>query len=146
MQWGGEQRLLPPAHISVAAPEPHWSRVVPLIGDKRHYGEPAGGSGAGLKQPGARSLAVWSAKLGSDGPPRLGRRVKGQGRRAAGRVILQPIPVLLPSERARSPHVFISARGAVGLPELTGRPAWASQAVPPGIAKGPQETCIISLH
>ena len=36
----GEQRPLPPAHASVAPSEPHRSLpVVPLIADKRYYGE-----------------------------------------------------------------------------------------------------------
>jgi hypothetical protein len=49
---------------------------------------------------GARSSAVWGAKLGSDGSPRRGRRVKSQSRGTAWRVILQASPVTLPSERA----------------------------------------------
>jgi hypothetical protein len=57
VEWG-EQRPLPPAH-TVAAPDPHRSLpVVPLIADKRYYGEtpvrlpggPAGRSGAGLNE------------------------------------------------------------------------------------------------
>jgi hypothetical protein len=88
----GEQRPLPPAHTSVTAPEPHRSlSVVPLIADKRYYGEapgrPAGRPGAGLEEPGARGATLWGAKLGSDGSPRGGRRVKGQSRGTAWRVI-----------------------------------------------------------
>ena len=88
----GEQRPLPPAPTSVAAPEPHRSLpVVPLIADKRYYGEaparPAGGSGAGWEEPGAIGSTVWGARLGSDGSPRRGRRVKGQSRGTVWRVI-----------------------------------------------------------
>jgi len=41
---------------------------------------PAGRSGAGLEEPGARGSAAWGAKLGSDGSHRRGRRIKGQRR------------------------------------------------------------------
>jgi hypothetical protein len=61
---------------------------------------PAGGSGAGWEEPGARGSTVWGAKLGSDGSPRRGRRVKGQSRGTDGRGILQASPVTLPSARA----------------------------------------------
>jgi hypothetical protein len=61
---------------------------------------PAGGSGAGWEEPGARGSAVWGAKLGSDGSPRRGRRVKGQSRATVGRVILPANPLTRPSERA----------------------------------------------
>jgi hypothetical protein len=54
----------------------------------------AGGTG------GQRRSAARGAKLGSDGSPRRGRRVKGQSRGTAGRVILRASPVTLPSERA----------------------------------------------
>ena len=118
VEWG-EQRPLPPAHTSVAPPEPHRSlTVVPLIGDKRYYGEapvrPAGGSGAGLEEPGARGSTVWGAKLGSDGSPRRGRRVKGQSRGTAWRVILQASPVTIPSERAM--NLTFSLPGAISGP------------------------------
>ena len=43
---------------------------------------------------------VWGAKVGSDGSPRCGRRVRGQRRGTAWRVILQANPETLPSERA----------------------------------------------
>jgi len=61
-----EQRPLPPAHTSVAPSEHHRSLpVVPLIRDKRYYGEapgrPAGRSGAGLEEQGARGSTVWGA-------------------------------------------------------------------------------------
>src|ERR1035437_8437271 len=45
-----------------------------LIGDRRYYGEspgrPAGRSGAGMEEPGARGSTVWGAKLSSDGSAR----------------------------------------------------------------------------
>src|ERR1035438_7507124 len=53
-------------------------------------------------QPGTRGSTVWGAKLGSDGSPRRGRRVKGQGRGTAWRVTLQASSVTIPSERARN--------------------------------------------
>jgi hypothetical protein len=43
---------------------------------------------------------VWGAKLGSDGSPGRGRRVKGQSRGTAGGEILRARPVTLPSARA----------------------------------------------
>jgi hypothetical protein len=52
----------------------------------------AGGSGAGLEEQRASGSAVWGAKLGSEGSPRRGRRVKGQSRGTAWRVILQARP------------------------------------------------------
>jgi hypothetical protein len=51
-----------------------------------------------LEEPGASGSTVWGAKLGSDGSPRRGRRVKGQSQGTAWRVILQASPVTLPSE------------------------------------------------
>jgi hypothetical protein len=56
-----EQRPLPPAHTSVTPSEHHRSLpVVPLIPDKRYYGEapgrPAGQSGAGLEEKGGQRL------------------------------------------------------------------------------------------
>jgi hypothetical protein len=64
--------------------------------------QPAGGAGAGLDEQGARGSTVWGAKLGSEGLPRRGKRVKGQSRGTAWRVILQASPVTLPSARAMS--------------------------------------------
>src|ERR1035441_3234603 len=85
----------------IAPPETHRSTS---DSNQRYYGEapgrPAGGSGAGWEEPEARGSAVWGAKLGSDGPPRRGRRVKGQSRGTAWRVILQASPVTTPAERA----------------------------------------------
>ena len=89
--------------ISIAPPEPHRSTLDP---DRGYYGEApaqaAGRSGAWLEEQGARSSTVWGAKLGSDGSPRRGRRVKGQSRGTAGRIIHQASPVTLPSERAKN--------------------------------------------
>jgi hypothetical protein len=48
---------------------------------------------------GARDSAVWGAKLGSDGSPRRAKRVQGENRGTAWRVILQASPATLPSER-----------------------------------------------
>jgi hypothetical protein len=53
----------------------------------------------GWRNRGLRGSAVWGAKLGSDGSPRRGRRVKGQSRGTGGRVILQARPVTILSER-----------------------------------------------
>ena len=69
-------------------------------GDGEAPGRPAGGSGAGWEEAGARGSTVWGAKLDSDGSPRRGRRVKGQSRGTARRVILQASPVTTPSARA----------------------------------------------
>jgi hypothetical protein len=96
--------------ISVAAPDIHGSLpVVPLIADKRYYGEaPArfpGGSGAGWEEPGARGSTVWRAKLGSAGSPRRERQVKGQSRGTTWRVILQASSL----ETAKSPGELPSA-------------------------------------
>src|ERR1035441_1753766 len=44
------------------------------------YGASRGRVGCRVGGIGARSSAVWGAKLGSDGSPRRGRRVKGQSR------------------------------------------------------------------
>jgi hypothetical protein len=68
---------------------------------------PAGGSGAGWEEPGARGSTVWGAKLSSDGSPRHGKRVKGQSRATAGHVILQASPVTIPSARAMN-RVWLS--------------------------------------
>ena len=54
----------------------------------------------GWRNRGPEGSTVWGAKLGSDGSPRGGRRVKGQSRGTAWRVILQARPATLPSERA----------------------------------------------
>jgi hypothetical protein len=54
----------------------------------------------GWRNRGPEGSTVWGAKLGSDGSPRRGRRVKGQSRGTAWRVILQARPATLPSERA----------------------------------------------
>ena len=52
----GEQRSLPPAPTSVAAPGPHGSLpVVPLIGDQRYYGEAPGRIRASKRE--------WTAKV-----------------------------------------------------------------------------------
>jgi hypothetical protein len=60
---------------------------VPLTGYLCYYGEvpvgPAGGSGAGLEQLGARRLAVWGAKLGSDGSPGHEKPAKDESRGTA---------------------------------------------------------------
>ena len=63
-------------------------------------GRLSGYPGAGLEEPGARGSVVWGGKLGSDGSPRRGRRVQGQSRGTAWRVILQARPVTLTSARA----------------------------------------------
>src|ERR1019366_5444817 len=96
--------------LRVATPEPpHSLPIVPLIPDKRYYGEamgrPAGGSGAGLEEKGARSSRVWGAKLGSDGSRRRGRRVKGQSRGTAWRVILKASPATILSAGAKNPSL-----------------------------------------
>ena len=164
----GEQRSLPPAPTSVAAPDPHGSLpVVPLIGDKRYYGEsparPAGGSGAGLEEPGARGTTLWGAKLGSDGSPRRGRQLKGQSRGTAWRVSgisgctgercpifgHQPEPQLHKPNRLWQPGRLTVASGhrhpvAAGiLPAVEGGilppgPAleWRRTAIPPGKMPG----------
>jgi hypothetical protein len=48
----------------------------------------------------ARGSTFWGAKLGSDWPPRHGKRANGQSRGAAWRVILRASPVMIPKERA----------------------------------------------
>jgi hypothetical protein len=84
-----------------AAPEPPRSTLDP---DRGYYGEapgrPARRSGAGWEVPGASGSAVWGAKLGSEGSPRRERRVKGQSRGTAWRLILQASPVTIPSAGA----------------------------------------------
>jgi hypothetical protein len=71
--------------------ESDWAHTLRLLGR----------SGAGLEEPGVSGSTVWGAKLGSDGSPRRGRRVKGQSRSTAGCVSFQASPVTLPSERAK---------------------------------------------
>jgi hypothetical protein len=63
-------------------------------------GRLSGYPGAGLEEPGARGLAIWGAKVGSDGSPRHGSRVESLSRGTAGRVIYQASPVTIQSERA----------------------------------------------
>src|ERR1019366_5454505 len=53
----------------------------------------------GWRNRGPEGSTVWGAKLGSDGSPRRGRRVKGQSRGTAWRVILPASLVTLPLER-----------------------------------------------
>ena len=67
-----EQRPLPPAHTSVTPSEHHRSLpVVPLIPDKRYYGEapgrPAGQSGAGGK--GGPEARLFGVPYASHSPP-----------------------------------------------------------------------------
>ena len=54
-----------------------------------HLRGPRDGLVQGLEEQGTRGSAVWGAKLGSDGSPRRGRRVKGQSRGdRSGRLVL----------------------------------------------------------
>ncbi len=55
----------------------------------------------GGEQGGVGGSTIWARKLGSDGPPRRGRRVNGRSRGTAWRVILQASPVTLTSETQR---------------------------------------------
>ena len=55
-------------------------------------GRLSGASGAGMEESGAIGSTVRGAMLGSEGSPRRGRRVKGQSRGTAWRVILQARP------------------------------------------------------
>jgi hypothetical protein len=74
----------PPARLyQYSSAEPHRSlAVVPLIPDKRYYGEapvrPAGRSGAGLEEYRPRGSAFWGVKLGPERSPRRGKRSKGE--------------------------------------------------------------------
>jgi hypothetical protein len=85
-----------------ASPEPHRSTLDP---DRGYYGEapgrPARRSDAWLEEPGAGGSTVWGATPGSDVSRRRGRRVKGQSRGTAWRVILMASQVTIPSERAK---------------------------------------------
>src|ERR1017187_5316451 len=73
--------------------QPHLSpTVVPSIWIEGTTVRLRGGSRAGLEEPGASGSTVWGAKLGSDGPPRRGRRVKDQSQGIAWHVILQASP------------------------------------------------------
>jgi hypothetical protein len=85
VEWG-EQRPLPPAHASVAPPETPRRLAV----DNKCYLRRVSGGGRGTvwcRVGAIRGSTVWGAKLGSDGSPRGGRRVKGQSRGTAWRVI-----------------------------------------------------------
>src|ERR1035441_4728359 len=86
---GGTRLGMLPANLhspTVASWEPHRNRpVVPLIGDKRYYGEvpvwAAEWSGAGLEEKGAKDWASWEPdwvwrarrKAGDGRLPRRGR-------------------------------------------------------------------------
>ena len=72
-----------------------------------------------MEESDASGSAVWGAKLGSDGSPRRGRRLKAQSRGTAWRMILQASPVIIPPKTARNRQTH--SQPPAGASALNGR-------------------------